>query len=112
MNFTRAFFSVYNGALNRSTQHIILDGGIERVAMYLGYRRDFTAAEKTKLWDRWQRGDSLNAFGRAFGKPLFQKIPLRWLQQKVSVWERELATRTDTMEWLCNALEKTGCFST
>jgi len=34
-----------------------------------GYRRGFTAAEKTELWDRWQRGESLNAIGRAFGKP-------------------------------------------
>ncbi len=34
-----------------------------------GIRRGFTAAEKTELWDRWQRGESLNAIGRAFGKP-------------------------------------------
>src|SRR3954464_8681323 len=34
-----------------------------------GYRRGFTAAEKTALWDRWQRGESLKAIGRAFGKP-------------------------------------------
>jgi IS30 family transposase len=33
------------------------------------YRRGFTAAEKTELWDRWQRGESLKAIGRAFGKP-------------------------------------------
>ncbi len=33
------------------------------------YRRGFTAAEKTELWDRWQRGESLRAIGRAFGKP-------------------------------------------
>ena len=29
----------------------------------------FTAAEKTELWDRWKRGESLKAIGRAFGKP-------------------------------------------
>jgi len=34
-----------------------------------GYRRGFTAAEKTELWDRWRRGESLKAIGRAFGKP-------------------------------------------
>jgi hypothetical protein len=28
----------------------------------------FTAAEKTELWDRWKRGMSLKAIGRAFGK--------------------------------------------
>ena len=33
------------------------------------FRRGFTAAEKTELWDRWQRGESLTAIGRAFGKP-------------------------------------------
>ena len=31
--------------------------------------RVFTAAEKTELWDRWQRGESLKATRRAFGKP-------------------------------------------
>ena len=34
-----------------------------------GYFRGFTAAEKAELWDRWQRGESLKAIGRAFGKP-------------------------------------------
>src|SRR6478609_1848221 len=34
-----------------------------------GYRRGLTAAEKTELWDRWKRGESLKAIGRAFGKP-------------------------------------------
>ncbi len=33
------------------------------------YRRGFTTAEKTELWDRWQRGESLKAIGRVFGKP-------------------------------------------
>jgi hypothetical protein len=46
------------------------------------FRRGFTAAEKTELWDRWQRGESLKAIGRAFGKPssstYFQVEPLRW----------------------------------
>ena len=32
-------------------------------------RRGFTSAEKAELWDRWQRGESLSAIGRAFGKP-------------------------------------------
>src|SRR6266436_2006335 len=43
------------------------------------YHRGFTAAEKTELWDRWQRGESLKAIGRAFGKPsssiYFQLFP-------------------------------------
>jgi IS30 family transposase len=33
------------------------------------FRRGFTATEKAELWDRWQRGESLKAIGRAFGKP-------------------------------------------
>ena len=37
--------------------------------MKQGYRRGFSTAEKTELWDRWQRGESLKAIGRAFGKP-------------------------------------------
>jgi hypothetical protein len=31
------------------------------VTMDQGFRRGFTAAEKTELWDRWQRGESLKA---------------------------------------------------
>src|SRR5271155_4805668 len=34
-----------------------------------GFRRGFTATEKRELWDRWQRGESLKAIGRAFDKP-------------------------------------------
>jgi transposase, IS30 family len=33
------------------------------------FHRGFTAAEKAELWDRWQRGESLKAIGRVFGKP-------------------------------------------
>ncbi|MBI1733397.1 MAG: IS30 family transposase, partial [Gammaproteobacteria bacterium] len=32
------------------------------------YRRGFTAAEVTELWDRWQRGETTKAIGEAFGK--------------------------------------------
>ena len=31
-----------------------------------GFRRGFTTAEKTELWDRWQRGEFAKAIGRAF----------------------------------------------
>src|SRR5215813_13676168 len=44
-------------------------GKMECSAMRRGYFRGFTASEKTELWDRWQRGESLKAIGRAFGKP-------------------------------------------
>jgi IS30 family transposase len=33
------------------------------------YRRGFTGAERTEMWDRLQRGESLRAIGRTFGKP-------------------------------------------
>ena len=44
--------------------------------MVMGQRfhRGFTAAEKTELWDRWKRGESLKAIGRAFGKPSCRSI--------------------------------------
>ena len=32
-------------------------------------RPGLTTEQKTELWDRWQRGESLTAIGRAFGKP-------------------------------------------
>jgi len=32
-------------------------------------RRGFTPAEKSELWERWHRGDSLKSIGRAFDKP-------------------------------------------
>ena len=59
---------VYPGGLNRSTQHFILEGKME-CGMERRFHRGFTAAEKTELWDRWKRGESLKAIGRAFGKP-------------------------------------------
>ena len=33
------------------------------MAMREGYFRGFTAAEKTELWDRWQRGSNENTNG-------------------------------------------------
>src|SRR6476469_4496469 len=40
-----------------------MECGMER-----SFHRGFTEAEKTELWDRWKRGESLNSIGRAFGK--------------------------------------------
>ena len=43
---------------------------MECVALWVEIRRPgLTCAQKTELWDRWQRGESLKAIGRAFGKP-------------------------------------------
>ena len=43
--------------------------GMEWTAMDRSYARGFNAVAKEELWDRWQRGQSLKAIGRAFGKP-------------------------------------------
>src|SRR5256886_13941374 len=48
---------------------LYLKGEMECALMGQRFHRGFTAAEKTELWDRWQRGESLKAIGRAFGKP-------------------------------------------
>ena len=32
-------------------------------------RINYTAEQKSEMWDRWQRGESLNAIGRAFDRP-------------------------------------------
>jgi len=61
--------SALGGDLNGSTQHFILNAKMECLHMKRRYRRGFSAAEKTELWDRWQRGESLRAIGRVFGKP-------------------------------------------
>jgi hypothetical protein len=33
----------------------------------------FSALEKEEVWDRWASGESLNAIGRAFGKPCMRR---------------------------------------
>jgi IS30 family transposase len=38
------------------------------VEMNQGRSRGFSPAEKTELWNRWQRGETLKAIGRAFDK--------------------------------------------
>jgi hypothetical protein len=47
---------------------LYLEGEMECTLMSYRFHRGFTAAEKTELWDRWKRGMSLKAIGRAFGK--------------------------------------------
>ena len=32
-------------------------------------RINYTSEQKAEMWDRWQRGESLNAIGRAFNRP-------------------------------------------
>jgi hypothetical protein len=40
---------------------------MDRKAKHRGYFRGFVAAEKTKLWDRWECEQLPKAIGRAFG---------------------------------------------
>src|SRR3979490_2140799 len=47
---------------------LYLKGEMECALMGRRFHRGFTAAEKAELWDRWKRGESLKAIGRAFGK--------------------------------------------
>ena len=69
------------------------------------YGRGFSAVEKTELWDRWRRGESLKAIGRAFGKPsssiYFQLAPHGGIRPSprcrsrlaLTLWEREEISR-------------------
>src|ERR1035437_7154064 len=71
---SRHFAALQNlSAIGRWSQRIdatlYLIGKRWSVTMDQRFRRGFTAAEKTELWDCWQRGESLKAIGRAFGKP-------------------------------------------
>ena len=82
---TLTFMSALGCRLNRSTQHFILKGKMECIAMSQRYGRGFTAAERTELWDRWQHRESLKAIGRAFGSDRHRhKRPRTW-----PVWHRQ-----------------------
>jgi len=68
-------------------------------------RRGFSTAEKTELWDRWRRGESLKAIGRIFGKPSssiyhqlaphggIRPVPRRRSRLALTLWEREEISR-------------------
>src|SRR5665647_1243961 len=69
---TGSFDSMGMSALLRWSQPVdatlYLKEEMECMVMGQRFHRGFTAAEKTELWDRWKRGESLKAIGRAFGK--------------------------------------------
>src|SRR5437763_4219659 len=60
--------SVRKGRSQPVDATLYLEGEMECGLMAHRFHRGFTAAEKTELWDRWKRGESLKAIGRAFGK--------------------------------------------
>src|SRR5476649_491626 len=78
---------------------------MEWIAMRPSKCRGFNAAAKAELWDRWQRGESLKAIGRAFDKPsssiYFQLAPhggirpasRRRSKLALTLWEREEISR-------------------
>src|SRR5271154_3772543 len=88
------------------------------VAMDQGFRRGFTAAERTELWDRWKRGESLKAIGRAFGKPsssiYFQVAPhggIRPAERRrsrlaLTLAEREVISRGVTADRSARSIAK------
>jgi hypothetical protein len=72
---------------------------LECTLMDRRYHRGFTAAEKTELWDRWQRGE---AIGRAFGKPsssiYFQVAPYGGIRPAVRHRSRLALTLSEREE--------------
>src|SRR6266446_6628498 len=60
--------SAFRGRSQPVDATLYLEGEMECGLMGHKFHRGFTAAEKTELWDRWKRGESLKAIGRAFGK--------------------------------------------
>ena len=72
------------------------------------FHRGFTAAEKTELWDRWKRGESLKAIGRACGRSAcFARDPgsdlpqgggysAARLAERVAAWSGTLSPRLDS----------------
>jgi hypothetical protein len=61
------------------------------------FHRGFTAAEKTELWDRWQRGESLKAIGRPIADVSLRRSepPLRAdFVAEVGDFGREVAQRS------------------
>ncbi len=70
-------------------------------------RRGFSVAERTELWDRWQRGESLKAIGRSFGKPsssiYFQLVPhggIRPAPRRRSRLALTLSEREEISRWI------------
>ena len=81
-------------------------------------RRGFSALEKVELWDRWQRGESLKAIGRVFGKPSssihfqlapyggIRPAPRRRSRLALTLPEREEISRGLAADQSCRSLAK------
>ena len=66
------------------------------------YRRGFSTAEKTEMWDRWQRGETMRSIGRAFGEPSLsiysQPAPLGGIRPRPRCRSRLALTLSDREE--------------
>ena len=66
------------------------------------YRRGFSTAEKTEMWDRWQRGETMRSIGRVFGKPsssiYSQLAPLGGIRPRPRCRSRLALTLSDREE--------------
>ena len=53
-------------------------------------RIKYTAAQKADIWDRWQRGESLNSIGRLFDRPSSSVFTMLapTAAQKAEMWDR------------------------
>ncbi len=70
------------------------------------YKRvGFTAAQKSELWDRWQRGEGLKSIGRAFGKNSSS------IYRVISTGRRNTLTKTQKMAYmLMNQRRRRGLY--
>ena len=78
------------------------------------FHRGFTAAEKTELWDRWKRGESLKAIGRASSSIYFLVAPhggIRPAERRrsrlaLTLAEREVISRGVTVHQSARSIAK------
>jgi IS30 family transposase len=66
------------------------------------YGRGFSTAEKTEMWDRWQRGETMRSIGRVFCKPsssiYSQLAPLGGIRSRPRCRSRLALTSSDREE--------------
>ena len=78
------------------------------------FHRGFTASEKTELWDRWKRGESLKAIGRASSSIYFLVAPhggIRPAERRrsrlaLTLAEREVISRGVTVHQSARSIAK------
>ena len=73
-------------------------------------RINYTAAQKAEIWDRWQRGETLNAIGRVFDRPsssIFNQLAptggIRPAPRKRARLALSLSEREEISRWIVAA---------